>query len=64
MKRDQFLRHLRKDAKNAGRELVVDMARGKGGHCIVRCNGRFSTVKAGEITPTMEKVIRKQLDLL
>ena len=33
------------------------MARGKGGHCVVRFNGRFSVLKSGEITPRMEKVI-------
>lgn len=61
MKREQLLQQLRKDAKARGMMLEVDMARGKGGHCVVRCNGRFSVVKSGEITPTMEKVIRKQL---
>lgn len=63
MKREQLLRLLNKDARALGLALTVDMARGKGGHCVVRCNGRFSVIKAGEITPTMEKVIRKQLGL-
>ena len=63
MKREQLLRLLSKAAKARGHQLLVDMARGKGGHCVVRCNGRFSVVKAGEITPTMEKIIRKQLAL-
>jgi hypothetical protein len=63
MKRDQLLRQLSKDAKARGFKIEVDMARGKGGHCVVRCEGRFSVVKSGEITPTMEKVIRKQLGL-
>lgn len=63
MKRDQLLRQLSKDAKAKGLPLQIDMARGKGGHCVVRCGARFSVVKSGEITPMMEKVIRKQLDL-
>jgi hypothetical protein len=63
MKREQLIRQLSKDAKANGFTLDVDMARGKGGHCVVRCNGRFSVMKSGEITPTMEKVIRKQLGL-
>jgi hypothetical protein len=63
MKRDQLLRKLAKDAKAEGLALEVNMARGKGGHCVVRCGGRFSIVKSGEITPTMEKVIRRQLGL-
>ena len=63
MKREQLLRVLAKEAKAAAGELVVDMARGKGGHCVVRFNGKFSIIKSGEITPLMEKIIRKQLGL-
>ena len=63
MKRDQLLRLLAKDAKAAGGQLVVDMARGKGGHCVVRFGERFSIIKSGEVTPLMEKIIRKQLGL-
>jgi len=63
MKREQLLRLLANDAKAIGKVLAVDMARGKGGHCVVRCDGRFSVVKSGEISPLMEKVIRKQLGL-
>jgi hypothetical protein len=63
MKREQLLRHLAKDAKAAGGELLIDMARGKGGHCVVRFDGKFSVIKSGEITPLMEKIIRKQLGL-
>ncbi|WEK04990.1 MAG: hypothetical protein P0Y65_01690 [Candidatus Devosia phytovorans] len=63
MKREQLLRQLSKDARSIGIALVVDMARGKGGHCVVRCGDHFSVVKSGEITPLMEKVIRKQLGL-
>ena len=55
MKREQLLRLLAKDAKAIGKVLAVDMARGKGGHCVVRCDGRFSVVKSGEISPLMEK---------
>lgn len=63
MKREQLLRHLSRDAKAIGLALVVDMARGKGGHCVVRCGEKFSVIKSGEITPMMEKIIRKQLGL-
>lgn len=63
MKREQLLRLLAKEAKARGRMLETDMARGKGGHCVVRCNGKFSVIKSGEITPLMEKIIRKQLGL-
>ena len=63
MKREQLLRHLARDAKARGLLLVVDMARGKGGHCVVRCNDRFTVIKSGEITPLMEKIVRRQLGL-
>lgn len=63
IKREQLIRQLAKDAKAAGGALEVNMARGKGGHCVVRLGTRFSIIKSGEITPLMEKVIRKQLGL-
>jgi len=63
MKRDQFLRELSKDARKLGVKLEIDMARGKGGHCVVHLGNSFSVVKSGEITPLMAKLIRKQLGL-
>lgn len=47
----------------AGGELIVDEARGKGGHYVVRFDGRFAVIQSGEITPKMERTIRKQLGL-
>ena len=47
MKREQFIRQLSKDAKAVGVSLVVDMARGKGGHCVVRFGTAFSIIKVG-----------------
>jgi hypothetical protein len=63
LKREQLLRLLARDAKPRGGQFDVDMARGKGGHCVVWFDARFSVIKSGEITPLMEKVIRKQLGL-
>ena len=63
MKRDQLIRQLRKDAKMANGELLVDPARGKGGHYVLRFKGKFSVIQSGEITPKMEKTIRGQLGL-
>jgi hypothetical protein len=63
MKREQLIRKLNKDAKAAGLTLTVSMARGKGGHCVVRCGTAFSVIKSGEITPLMERIIRQQLGL-
>lgn len=61
MKRDQLIGDLRKDARAAGGELIVDMARGKGGHYVLRFEGRFSIIQSGEITPRMEMTIRNGL---
>ena len=44
MKREQLVRLLNKDARAAGGELEVSMARCKGGHCVVRFRGRFSII--------------------
>jgi hypothetical protein len=63
MKRDQFLSQLTKEARKLGKAFDVNTARGKGGHCVVHFDGKFSVVKSGEITPLMAKVIRKQLGL-
>ena len=63
MKRDQLIRQLRKDARKVGGELIVDTARGKGGHYVLRFGGRFSIIQSGEITSKMEQTIRKQLGL-
>ena len=63
MKREQLIQALRKEARQAGGKLLVDMARGKGGHCVVRFNNRFTVIASGEISPRMEKVIRGQLGL-
>ena len=64
MKRDQLIRQLSKDAKGAGGVLVVDKARGKGGHYVIRFKDRFTIIQSGEITPKMEVTIRKQLGLI
>ncbi|MEO6394781.1 MAG: hypothetical protein ABIO40_02595 [Devosia sp.] len=63
MKREQLIRKLSKEAKAKGGVFQVDMARGKGGHCVVRFGSSFSVIKSGEITPLMEGIIRKQLGL-
>ena len=63
MKREQLIRQLNKAAKAQGLSFDVNMARGKGGHCVVRVGDRFTVIKSGEITPLMEKIIRGQLGL-
>ena len=64
MKREQRIRELRKSAKALGLDLIVDPARGKGGHWVLRVAGRFSVIQSGKISPKMEATIRKQLGLL
>jgi hypothetical protein len=63
VKRDQFIRELTKDAKALGLQLVVDKVHGKGSHYVVRLGERFTTIKSGEITPLMARIMRKQLGL-
>lgn len=42
--RDDFLRELRRFARNAGLTLEVDTLRGKGSHYVVRLGGRVAVV--------------------
>lgn len=51
MIRDAFLRKLRRYARKAGTEIMIEAARGKGGHCIVRLGSRWTTVQSGELSP-------------
>jgi hypothetical protein len=41
MKRDQLIRELCKDARKQAGEVIVDTARGKGRHYVLRFKGRF-----------------------
>ncbi|RST84559.1 type II toxin-antitoxin system HicA family toxin [Aquibium carbonis] len=63
MKRDQFLRELRKAAKALGLELEVFEDRGKGSHYRIRLGERMSTVKSGDLSPTYVRLVRKQLGI-
>ncbi len=63
MKREQFLRLLKREANRAGLAFRVDKAAGKGSHYRVHVDGRFSTVQSGDLTPLMMKTIRRQLGL-
>lgn len=63
MKRDQLIRQLRKDAKTGGLELLVEQVRGKGSHYVARLGNCFAVIQSGEISPPMERTIRKQLGL-
>lgn len=63
MKREQLIQKFRKEAKDKGHVLTVDMSRGKGGHCLVTVGERVTVIPSGDISPTFEKIIRKQLGL-
>lgn len=63
MKREQLIQKFRKEARDKGLSFAVDMARGKGGHCLVWVAGRTTVIPSGEISPTFEKIIRRQLGL-
>lgn len=63
MKREQLIQKFRKEAKDKGLAFAVDMARGKGGHCLVTVGDRVTVIPSGEISSAFEKIIRKQLGL-
>lgn len=63
MKREQLIRKFRQEARNKGLAFAVNMARGKGGHCMVTVGDRITVIPSGEISPTFEKLIRRQLGL-
>jgi hypothetical protein len=63
MKREQFLRVLRREARDVGFEFRIDKAAGKGSHYRDYLGSRFTTVQSGELTPLMIRTIRKQLGL-
>ncbi len=63
MKREQFLRALRREASALGLPFRIDRAAGKGSHYRVHVGNRFTTVQSGELTPLMIRTIRRQLGL-
>lgn len=63
MTREQLLRVLRKEARRRDLTMIVDRVRGRGSHYIVTVGERRTTVQSGEITPLMERTIRRQLGL-
>jgi len=63
MKREQFLRALRKECRTHGWVLEVDKNLGKGSHYRISVNGRKTTVKSGDLSPGYIALIREQLGL-
>ncbi|MGV1917634.1 hypothetical protein [uncultured Agrobacterium sp.] len=63
MKREQFLRELRKIAKDRQLHLEIFEDKGKGSHYRVKLNGKMTTIKSGELTPTYVRLVRKQLGI-
>ncbi|TBN11400.1 hypothetical protein EYC79_14115 [Agrobacterium cavarae] len=63
MKREQFLRELRKIAKDRQLDLAIFEDKGKGSHYRVKLNGKMTTIKSGELTPTYVRLLRKQLGI-
>lgn len=62
MTRKQFLRKLRKIARDRGLEFSVDTARGAGSHYIVTVGDRRTTVQS-DLNPRRIERIMKQLGL-
>lgn len=63
MKRDQFLRRLRKIGRLNGVIVSVDLKHGKGGHARVFYGDRGTTVPSTVKEPGMRNALLKQLGL-
>ncbi len=63
MNRDQLIRQLRKEAKEHGWSLDVDVRLGKGSHYRITLNGVTTTLMSGELSPIYVQIVRKQLGL-
>ena len=63
MKRDQFIRVLRKECKSHGWDLVVDTRLGKGSHYRLEANGMRTTLKSEDLSEIYMNIVRKQLGL-
>ena len=63
VKREAFLRELRRCAKARGLKFRWDASHGKGGHGRVYVGDCFSTVPSGEIGTGLKVAILKQLGL-
>ncbi len=63
MKRDQFMRRLRRYCRKHGLTVSVDAARGKGSHVTLRVADRRTIVKDGELAPGYIRMLLRQLGL-
>ena len=63
MKRQQFLKVLKKLAKARDLDVTVDTKLGKGSHIRVTVDGKNTTIKDGDLSPTYMRLVRKQLGL-
>lgn len=63
MKREQLLQELRKLARDMKVEFEVVEDKGKGSHYRVKFDGRRTTIKSGELTPTYVRLVKRQLGI-
>jgi hypothetical protein len=63
VKREQFIRELRHEAKRRGLAFRLDKSAGKGSHYRLHVGDHFTTIQSGELTPLMMRTIRRQLRL-
>lgn len=63
MKREALIRELRKLAKERQVRFDVETGHGKGSHYRLHFGDRFTTLKAGEMTPGYVRLVRKQLGI-
>ena len=63
MKREQFLRQLRREARILNVDFRVEETEGKGSHYRLYLGSRATTIKSGDLKPGYMKLIRRQLGL-
>lgn len=63
MKRDQFLRGLRREARSLKVEFRIESSEGKGSHYRIYFGNRVTTIKSGDLKPGYMNLIRRQLGL-
>jgi hypothetical protein len=63
VKRDDFIRELRRIARERSLTFEVMENRGKGSHIRVKLGDRRTIIKSGELTPLYVRLVKKQLGI-
>jgi hypothetical protein len=63
MKREQFIQHLRKLARQKNVRFEVMTIEGKGSHYRIVFGGKSTILKSGELNPGYIRLVKKQLEI-